>query len=104
MNKSTRRLCLSIALLSGISLSAHAQTAGGVSRTAIAIGQTTALTGASSALALPFHQGAKLYFDRINAAGGINGRNINLIVIDDGGNPAAARANSIFQIRYEPER
>lgn len=94
MNKSTRRLCLSIALLSGIFLSAHAQTASGVSRNAIAIGQTTALTGASSALALPFHQGAKLYFDRVNAAGGVNGRNINLIVVDDGGNPAAARTNA----------
>jgi branched-chain amino acid transport system substrate-binding protein len=92
MNNTTRRLCLSIALL--CSSIVIAQTSPGVSKTAINIGQPTALTGASAALALPFHQGAKLYFDRINAAGGINGRSINLITLDDGGNPAATRANA----------
>jgi branched-chain amino acid transport system substrate-binding protein len=94
MNNPTRRLCISTALLCSVSLSVIAQTSIGVSKTAINIGQPTALTGASAALALPFHQGAKLYFDRINAAGGINGRSINLITLDDGGNPAATRANA----------
>ncbi|MBS7809150.1 ABC transporter substrate-binding protein [Variovorax sp. PCZ-1] len=94
MNHTTRRLCLSLSVLICTSLAVHAQTASGVSKTAISLGQTTALTGASSALALPFHQGAKLYFDRINAAGGINGRSINFTALDDGGNPATARANA----------
>jgi branched-chain amino acid transport system substrate-binding protein len=94
MDPTTRRICITLALLGSTWLATHAQAADGVSKTAINIGQPTALTGASSALALPFHQGAKLYFDRINASGGINGRSINLITLDDGGNPAATRANA----------
>jgi branched-chain amino acid transport system substrate-binding protein len=66
----------------------------GVSKTAITVGQTTALTGAAAALALPFQQGAKLYFERVNASGGINGRNINLLSLDDAGNPTASKANA----------
>ncbi len=66
----------------------------GVSKTSITVGQTTALTGASAVLALPFHQGAKLYFDRVNAISGINGRSINFISVDDAGNPAASKANA----------
>jgi branched-chain amino acid transport system substrate-binding protein len=93
MNNATRRLYISLALLRGVGLPVIAQTGVGVSKTVITIGQPTALTGAAAALALPFHQGAKLYFDRINTAGGINGRSINLITLDDGGNPAA-RANA----------
>jgi branched-chain amino acid transport system substrate-binding protein len=45
-------------------------------------------------LALPFHQGARLYFERINATGGINGRSINFVSMDDAGNPATAKANA----------
>ncbi len=94
MNNSIRRLCLFIALLGSTWLATPLQAADGVSKSTITIGQPTALTGAAAALALPFHQGAKLYFDRVNAAGGINGRSINLIVLDDGGNPAATRTNA----------
>ncbi len=94
MQHTTRRLCLSFALLSSVALPALTQAADGVSKTAITIGQPTALTGAAAALALPFHQGAKLYFDRVNASGGINGRSINLAVLDDGGNPAATKVNA----------
>ncbi len=94
MNNPSRRIYLALALLGCHSLPVIAQSSIGVSKTAITIGQPTALTGAAAALALPFHQGAKLYFDRVNAAGGINGRNINLVVLDDGGNPAATKANA----------
>jgi branched-chain amino acid transport system substrate-binding protein len=66
----------------------------GVSKTAITIGQSVALLGPGSALAQPFHQGAKLYFDRVNAAGGVNGRKIELVTIDDRGNPALTQANT----------
>lgn len=66
----------------------------GVSKTAIVIGQSLALTGPGSALAGPFQQGSKLYFDRVNAAGGINGRKIELVTMDDRGNPAITAANT----------
>lgn len=66
----------------------------GVSKTGIVLGQSLALTGPGSSLAQPFHQGAKLYFDNVNAAGGINGRKIELVTLDDLGNPANTAANT----------
>jgi branched-chain amino acid transport system substrate-binding protein len=71
---------------------AHAQE--GVTKTSIVIGQSVALTGPGSALALPFHQGAKMYFDRLNAAGGVGGRKIELVTLDDRGNAEQAAANT----------
>lgn len=70
----------------------HAQD--GVTKTSITIGQSVALTGPGSPLAVPFHQGAKMYFDRVNAAGGINGRKIELITLDDRGNPTQTAAHA----------
>src|SRR5687767_10227124 len=66
----------------------------GVSKSSIVVGQSVALTGPGSALAAPFAQGAKLYFDRVNAAGGINGRKIELVTLDDRGNPALTAENT----------
>ena len=71
-----------------------AQAQEGVSKTTIVLGQSLALTGPGSALALPFHQGAKMYFDRVNAAGGIGGRKIELVTLDDRGSPALTAANT----------
>ncbi len=71
-----------------------AQAQDGVSKTAVVIGQSTALTGPGSQLASAFHQGAKLYFDRLNAAGGVNGRKIELVTLDDRGNAQNAAANT----------
>lgn len=78
----------------GVHSFAWAQTANGISKTSITIGQSTALSGPAAALALPFHQGAKTYFERVNASGGINGRTINFVSMDDGGNPATTKANT----------
>jgi ABC-type branched-subunit amino acid transport system substrate-binding protein len=66
----------------------------GVTKSGIVIGQSIALTGPGSALAAPFHQGAKLYFDRLNASGGINGRRIELVTLDDRGNPQLTTENT----------
>lgn len=66
----------------------------GITKTSIVIGQSVALTGPGSSLAVPFHQGAKMYFDRVNAAGGIQGRKIELVTLDDRGNAQLAVANT----------
>lgn len=71
-----------------------AQAQEGVSKTGIVLGQSVALTGPGSALAVPFHQGAKLYFDRVNAAGGIGGRTIELVTLDDRGSARQTAANT----------
>ncbi|MDP3167423.1 MAG: ABC transporter substrate-binding protein, partial [Hydrogenophaga sp.] len=86
------RQTLIVAVLALAGAAAHSQT--GVSPTSVVLGQTLALTGPGSSLARYFHQGAKLYFDNVNAAGGINGRKIELVTLDDQGNPATTVANT----------
>ena len=46
------------------------------------IGLVSSLTGPGSFIGDPFHKAAKLAVDRANAAGGINGKKIQLIVYD----------------------
>jgi ABC-type branched-subunit amino acid transport system substrate-binding protein len=52
------------------------------------------MTGPGSTLAVPFAQGARLYFDHVNAGGGVNGRKMELTTLDDAGNPETAAANT----------
>jgi ABC-type branched-subunit amino acid transport system substrate-binding protein len=60
----------------------------------IVIGQSTALTGPGSALAGAFQEGAKLYFDRLNASGGVNGKKVELVTLDDRGNSKLTAENT----------
>ncbi len=57
------------------------------------IGLTGALTGPVSSTYNPAVDALRIYIDRINAAGGINGHKINLLIEDDGANPSKAAAN-----------
>lgn len=66
----------------------------GVTATSIKLGQSAALTGPARALGLEMRQGAEVYFERINAQGGVNGRKIELISLDDGYEPARTEANT----------
>jgi branched-chain amino acid transport system substrate-binding protein len=52
--------------------------------TAWRISQSVALTGPLGDLGQAMHQGAKACFDAINARGGVHGRPIELVVLDDG--------------------
>jgi len=60
----------------------------------VVLGQSVALSGPQAALAKSYRDGARMYFDRVNAAGGINGRRIELLTLDDGGQPENAFANT----------
>lgn len=57
----------------------------------IKIGATVSETGPASFLGDPEAKTLKLLVDEINAAGGVNGEKIELIVYDDGGDPNKAR-------------
>lgn len=87
-----RALAAIVAVLATAGSGAGAQE--GLSKSTVVIGQSAALTGPGSGLAAPFVQGAKLYFDRVNAAGGVNGRKIELVTLDDRGNPAITAENT----------
>jgi ABC-type branched-subunit amino acid transport system substrate-binding protein len=55
----------------------------GITPTSIVIGQSAAFTGPAAQLGIQMRDGAKLWFDQINAQGGINGRRIELRSRDD---------------------
>ena len=58
------------------------------------IGLTGALTGPVSSTYTPAVAALRIYLDRINAGGGINGHKIKLMVEDDGAKPSKAAANT----------
>ncbi len=64
------------------------------SRARILLGQSAAMTGPAAQLGIQFHAGAKVLFDRVNAAGGINGKVIELKTLDDGYEPDRCAANT----------
>ena len=60
----------------------------------IKIGLTGALTGPVAGTYAPAVEGLRLYIDGVNAAGGINGEPIELILQDDGAEPSRAAVNA----------
>lgn len=84
-SQTSRRTAL--AGLLSLCLFASANAEPGVSSDAITLGQTTALSGALADLSKEFVKGQQVYFDSLNAKGGINGRKINLVIKDDAYDP-----------------
>ena len=60
----------------------------------IVLGQSAAFTGPAAQLGIQFHQGAKVYFDQVNAQGGIGRQPIELRKLDDGYEPARCAENT----------
>ncbi|MBL8735271.1 MAG: ABC transporter substrate-binding protein [Planctomycetes bacterium] len=61
----------------------------GVSDTEIVLGQACALKGQAAGLGSGMQTGLQVWFDQVNASGGVHGRKIRLVSVNDG---------------YEPER
>lgn len=66
----------------------------GVTNSTIILGQSAVFSGSSAALGREYRRGAVTYFDYINQQGGINGRHIFVISLDDGYEPKRAIANT----------
>jgi branched-chain amino acid transport system substrate-binding protein len=60
---------------------------------AYVVGMTAGLTGPTASTFAPVAEAMRIYFDRVNAAGGINGRPVKLVILDDQGEPQKAGAN-----------
>jgi len=60
---------------------------------AYVVGVTAALTGPPASTYAPTIEALRIYLDRINSAGGVNGKKINLVVQDDSAEPSKAAAN-----------
>ncbi|WP_161993216.1 ABC transporter substrate-binding protein [Lacisediminimonas profundi] len=56
--------------------------------TPIKLGVIAPLSGGGTSYGLGIKQGAEMAVEEINAAGGVNGRKINLVVVDDASDPA----------------
>lgn len=78
-----RTVFLAAALFSAIQL--HAQ---------ILIGQTAGYTGSVAAGVKETSEGAMLYFNAVNASGGVHGQKIQLIPLDDKFDPKIAKENA----------
>ncbi len=84
-------LSFSIAALAfAASLSAYAQAPANT----IVIGQSASLTGPYEDQGKEMKRGAEALFEAVNQAGGVNGRPISLVSIDDAGDAAKAKANT----------
>ena len=79
------KLFFTTLLLAGLAGAASAQ---------IRIGQTAGFTGTVAASVKEATDGARLYFDAVNARGGVNGQKIELISLDDKFDPALALDNA----------
>lgn len=60
----------------------------------IILGQSAAFTGPAAELGIQFQQGAKLWFEQVNAQGGIGGKTLEIRSLDDGYEPDRCAANT----------
>ncbi len=68
----------------------------------ILLGQSAPFTGAAAQLGIQFHQGAKLFFDQLNAQGGIQKRSVELVRLDDGYEPDRCAENTRKLLADDP--
>jgi len=61
---------------------------------AYVVGLTGALTGPPASTYAPAIEALRLYLERVNAAGGVAGRSIRLVIQDDSAEPSKATANA----------
>lgn len=78
---------LTAALLAALGATAQAQDA-------YVVGLTGALTGPMAGTYAPVVEAMKVYVDHVNGKGGVNGKPIKLVVLDDQGEPSKAAANA----------
>jgi branched-chain amino acid transport system substrate-binding protein len=87
---SRRQFCLSASTAAlTASQSTFAQ-----SESKIILGQSAPFSGPAAQLGIQFFEGAKLYFDGVNAKGGVGGKTIELRKLDDGYEPERSAANT----------
>lgn len=67
----------------------------------IRIGMSAAFRGASAGLGTEFYRGAQAYYSEINGRGGLFGRPITVVALDDGYNPEPCIRNTIQLIDRE---
>lgn len=90
IGKTISRTMVAMAVCGGLYHAAHAQTVQGVTNTEILLGTHQDLSGPVSSIGSHLRDGLLFAVDDINAAGGIHGRKVKLIVEDSGFDPKKA--------------
>jgi branched-chain amino acid transport system substrate-binding protein len=67
----------------------------------IQLGQSCPLTGAAAQLGIQFNAGANVFFDLLNAKGGVSGRSVEILAVDDGYEPARCAENTAKLIEQD---
>lgn len=76
-----------------IAAGAHANDAG-VTPTEIRLGASAVLSGPLGPQTVQYGEGSRLMFDAVNASGGVHGRKISYVTLDDGFDPKRAVENT----------
>jgi len=71
------------------------------SENSLKFGMSAAFSGPSRGLGIELYRGAAAYFDFVNAGGGVYGRKLELLPLDDGYNPIPAISNTIQFIEQD---
>lgn len=93
LSRFLRRCLGGLAVASSALLATTVLAEPGVTADTIILGQSTALSGPLGDLGQEVLKGAKVYFDGVNARGGIHGRSIKLVSKDDAYDPAKTLEN-----------
>jgi len=88
------RTFAALTLAAGAAYASGALAANGVSAGRILIGQSASLTGTTAEVGRQVRDGALAYLETVNRLGGINGRKIELITLDDAGQTKVGEANT----------
>ena len=80
--------------VAAITVSTLAAAEPGVTDNSITLGMTSPFTGTNGVYGTDMRQVIQTYFDQVNKAGGVNGRKINLVALDDGYETDRAVANT----------
>jgi branched-chain amino acid transport system substrate-binding protein len=89
----TPKLVLSMA--AGLTAAAVALVAQAQNAPSVVFGQSAPLTGANAELGNDIRNGALAYFKQVNDAGGVHGRKLELVSLDDANQVQRAEANTI---------
>lgn len=73
----------------------------GVTESSIRLGMSTPLSGTAGTYGRQMKDGIEAYFDKVNAAGGVHGRKLQLVTLDDGYETSAAVSNTKRLIEKE---
>ena len=87
-------MALAAVLPAGAALAQYENKVEGVTRDQVVIGTSVALSGTLAYMGRAIEEGMTVYFEQVNAGGGVNGRKIKLITYDDEFKPAKTVANA----------